>query len=62
VAGGLERTSRLCTEIAGRVAGERPDVTQVRIATETVDAVGWFDGTTTPTDIEVRATCPVPGR
>jgi hypothetical protein len=62
VAGGPDRTSRLCAEIAGRVAGDRPDVVQVRIATETLDAVGWFEGQTTPTDLEVRATCPVPGR
>jgi hypothetical protein len=62
VAGGPDRTSRLCTEIAGRVAGDRDDVVQVRIATETLDAVGWFDGRVTPTGIEVRATCPVPPR
>jgi hypothetical protein len=62
VAGGADRTARLCAEIAGRVAGRRPEVVQVRIATETLDAVGWFDGLTTPSDVEVRATCPVPGR
>jgi hypothetical protein len=62
VAGGADRASRLCAEIAGRVAGHRPEVVQVRIATETLDAVGWFDGQMTPSDVEVRATCPVPGR
>jgi hypothetical protein len=62
VAGGPDRTSRLCAEIAGRVAGHRPEVVQVRIATERLDAVAWFDGETTPDDVEVRATCPVPGR
>jgi hypothetical protein len=62
VAGGAERTARLCDEIAGRLAGSRPDVVQVRIATETRDAVAYFDGPTAPTDLEVRATCPVPGR
>ena len=62
VAGGSERTTRLCDEIAGRVAGSRPDVVQVRIATETRDAVAYFDGPTAPTELEVRATCPVPGR
>jgi hypothetical protein len=62
VAGGADRTARLCDEIAGRVGGSRPDVVQVRIATETVDAVDWFDGHTTASDVEVRATCPVPGR
>ena len=41
--------SRLCAEIAGRLGGSRPDVVQVRIATETLDAVGWFDGDTDPT-------------
>ena len=62
VAAGPDRTSRLCAEIAGRLGGSRPDVVQVRIATETLDAVDWFDGATAPTSVEVRATCPVPGR
>ena len=62
VAGGAERTAGLCREIAGRVASSRPDVEQVRIATETLDAVGWYDGDRTPRAVEVRATCPVPGR
>jgi len=62
VAAGPDRTSRLCDEIAGRLGGSRPDVVQVRIATETLDAVDWFDGATAPTSVEVRATCPVPGR
>jgi hypothetical protein len=61
VAEGPDRTARLCAEIAARLAG-RPDVAQVRIATETLDAVDWFDGGTTPSAVEVRATCPVPGR
>jgi hypothetical protein len=62
VAAGPERTKRLCDEIAGRLGGSRPDVVQVRIATETLDAVGYFDGQTAPSAVEVRATCPVPGR
>jgi hypothetical protein len=61
VAGGPDRTAGLCAEIAARLAG-RPNVTHVRIATETVDAVDWFDGGTTPSAVEVRATCPVPAR
>ena len=60
VAGGPDRTARLCNEIAARLDGSRPDVVQVRIATETVDAVGWFAGDATPQSVEVRATCPVP--
>src|SRR5437762_2911428 len=59
VAGGPDRTARLCNEIAARLDGSRPDVVQVRIATETVDAVGWFAGDTAPQSVEVRATCPV---
>jgi hypothetical protein len=62
VAGGADRTARLCAEIAGRLGGSRPDVVQVRIATETLDAVGWFEGDTDPRSVEVRTTCPVPGR
>ena len=62
VAGGPDRTMRLCAEIAGRLGASRPDVVQVRIATETLDAVGWFEGDTEPRSVEVRATCPVPGR
>jgi hypothetical protein len=59
VAGGPDRTARLCNEIADRLGGSQPDVVQVRIATETVDAVDWFAGDTTPLSVEVRATCPV---
>jgi hypothetical protein len=63
VAAGPERSARLCTEIAARIGSGQPDVVEIRIATETVDAVRWFDGDTTPaTAAEVRATCPVPGR
>jgi len=62
VAAGPDRTARLCTEIAGRLGASRPEVVQVRIATETVDAVGYFDGDTTASAVEVRTTCPVPGR
>jgi hypothetical protein len=62
VAGGAERTSRLCREIAGRVATAPGDIEQIRIATETYDAVNWFDGVTAPTSTVVRATCPVPAR
>ncbi len=61
VAGGADRTARLCDEIAARLTST-PDVVGVRIATETLDAVDWFDGATTPSAVEVRATCPVPGR
>src|SRR3954465_15875441 len=42
VAGGPDRTLNLCAEIAGRLGRSRPDVVQVRIATETLDAVGFF--------------------
>jgi hypothetical protein len=59
VAGGPDRTARLCNEIADRLGGSWPDVLEVRIATETVDAVGWFAGATAPQSVEVRATCPV---
>jgi hypothetical protein len=62
VAAGPDRTARLCTEIAGRLGASRPEVVLVRIATETLDAVGYFDGDTTASAVEVRATCPVPGR
>jgi len=60
VAGGPDRSARLCDEIASRLTGT-PGVVGVRIATETLDAVDWFDGATTPSAVEVRATCPVPG-
>ena len=62
VAAGPDRTNRLCAEIASRVAGADDDVDQIRIATETYDAVGWFDGGTAPSSVVVRATCPVPAR
>jgi hypothetical protein len=61
VAGGPDRTARLCDEIADRLTGTR-DIVGVRIATETLDAVDWFTEATTPSAVEVRATCPVPGR
>jgi hypothetical protein len=59
VAAGTDRTDRLCAEIAARVAGQHADIAQIRIATETYDAVDWFSGTTAPSAVEVRATCPV---
>jgi hypothetical protein len=62
VAAGPDRTVRLCSEIAGRLGVSRPDIVQVRIATETLDAVDYFDGDTAASAVEVRATCPVPGR
>src|SRR5262245_47969134 len=62
VAGGPDRTAGLCEEIARRIGSSRPEIVQVRIATETVDAVAWFDGHEVPSAVEVRATCPVPGR
>jgi hypothetical protein len=62
VAAGPDRTDRLCAEIASRVAGGRDDVGQIRIATETYDAVAWFDGDTVPSSVVIRATCPVPPR
>ena len=61
VAGGPERTAGLCAEIASRLPADG-DITAVRIATETYDAVDWFEGGKTPTAIDVRATCPVPAR
>jgi hypothetical protein len=60
VAAGPDRTNGLCAEIASRVAGARDDIAQIRIATETYDAVNWFQGATTPSAVVVRATCPVP--
>jgi|SRR5829696_1486490 len=62
VAAGGDRPDRLCAEIAGRLDPSRADVVQVRIATEAIDAVDWFDGGASPSAVEVRATCPVPGR
>lgn len=61
VASGPERAAGLCAEIASRLPVDG-DITAVRIATETYDAVDWFGGATTPTAIDVRATCPVPPR
>jgi len=60
VAGGPAAAAGLCTEIAGRVAASRSDVVQVRLATETYDAVDYFDGQRTPASVDVHATCPVP--
>jgi hypothetical protein len=60
VADGPTAAAGLCNEIAGRVRASRPDVVQVRIATETYDAVDYFDGQTAPGNVEVRTTCPVP--
>ncbi|HKA04275.1 MAG TPA: hypothetical protein VKD67_08095 [Acidimicrobiales bacterium] len=60
VAAGPARTAGLCAEIATRVAASRTDVVQIRVATETYDAVDYFDGNTAPTAVEVHATCPVP--
>src|SRR5205823_10535501 len=44
VVDGPAATASLCDEIARRVSGSRPDVVQVRIATETFDAADYFDG------------------
>src|SRR5215211_2539336 len=55
VAGGPDRTARLCNEIARRLDPSRADVVQVRIATEAIDAVDWFDGGASPSAVEVRA-------
>src|ERR1700750_3465878 len=62
VAAGPDRTAGLCQEIARRIGAGRPEIVQVRIATETLDAVDWFDGHQQPSAVEVRATCPVQGR
>jgi hypothetical protein len=62
VAAGPDRTNGLCSEIASRVASADAEIRQIRIATETYDAVGWFDGETMPSNLVVRATCPVPTR
>ena len=54
---------QLCTEIAGRVAGDGPDsAVGVEVVTERFDAVRWYRGDHTPIDRVVHATCPVPGR
>ena len=60
VAAGPATAAALCAEIAGRVAASRADVAQIRLATETYDAVDYFDGQRTPAGVEVHATCPVP--
>ena len=60
VAAGPATAAGLCAEIAGRVAAGRADVTQIRLATETFDAVDYFDGQRTPAAVEVHVTCPVP--
>ena len=60
VAGGAATAADLCAEIATRVAASRGDVARVRLATETYDAVDYFDGHRTPSSVEVHATCPVP--
>jgi hypothetical protein len=60
VAAGSAAAAGLCAEIAGRVAASRGDVVQIRLATETYDAVDYFDGQRTPANVEVHATCPVP--
>jgi hypothetical protein len=60
VAGGPATAAALCAEIAGRVAASRRDVTQVRLATETYDAVDWFAGHKNPSSVDVHITCPVP--
>jgi hypothetical protein len=59
---GPDRAAGLCAEIASRVAGHRTGIVEVRLATETYDAVDYFDGDKTPTAVEVHATCAVPGR
>src|SRR3954447_25866624 len=51
VAAGGDRSDRLCREIASRVAEAPGAITQVRIATETYDAVNWFAGATAPSEI-----------
>lgn len=54
---------RLCTEIAGRVAGDGPaTAVEVEVVTERFDAILWYRGDHTPIDRTVHATCPVPGR
>jgi len=60
VAGGPATAAALCGEIAARVAASRADVIEVRLATETYDAVDYFNGHRTPSSVEVHATCPVP--
>jgi hypothetical protein len=61
VAAGPDRAAGLCAEIASRLTG-RDDVVGVRLATETYDAVDYFEGDKTPATVEVHATCPVPRR
>ena len=62
VAAGRERVAGLCSEIAARLSSRRREIVEVQVATETYDAVDYFDGHTTPATVEVHATCPVPGR
>ena len=51
---------RLCAEIASRLRGG--EIVQVRLATETYDAVSYFRGDKAPSTVQVHTTCPVPPR
>lgn len=60
VRAGGERPAALCREVAGRVAGARPEVTAVEVRVETHDAIAYFtDDATEPRAVEVRARCEV---
>lgn len=53
---------QLCTEIAGRVAGDGPDTAaNIEIVTELFDAVRWYRGDHEPIERVVHTSCPVPG-
>ena len=60
VAAGPATAANLCAEIAGRVTANRADITQIRLATETYDAIDYFDGQRAPAAVDVHAVCPVP--
>ncbi len=47
----------LCDEIVDRVADRMPSGAQVRVVTETYEAIGWYRGDRTPLSTVVHAEC-----
>ena len=64
IADGEAGVSRLCREIAGRVAGSdaRPRAIDVVVVTDRYDAVDYFAGSTEPLDGIEHGRCPVSER
>jgi hypothetical protein len=57
---GNDATQCLCREVAARIAtAGSPEVQSVQVRTETLDAIGWFQGNQEPLHVAVRATCEV---